>query len=118
MLEVLRGDATCAALYAGGCRGWALFAGGAGGDALCAALHAGGVGGAGGAGDDALRVTLYTRGCGVWTLFAGGAGGDALYAGSCEGGLCLLEVLRGVGGYAALYAGDVGGAVGDGGDAL
>ena len=40
--------APCAALYAGGRGGWALFAGGvgdAGGDALCATLYAGGCGG-------------------------------------------------------------------------
>ena len=39
------GDALCATLYAGGCRGWALFAGGAIGDAVCATLYSGRCGG-------------------------------------------------------------------------
>jgi hypothetical protein len=45
MLEFAKGDALCAALCAGVCERWALFAGGvggAGGDTLRAALYAGG----------------------------------------------------------------------------
>ena len=68
-------------LYAGGCRGWALFAGGVGGAAD-----------AGGAGGDAMCATLYDR----------SVEGDALCAHcmleAVEGGLCLvleaLEVIR------------------------
>jgi len=73
--------APCAALYAGGSGGWAMFAGGvvrccevleglkrAGGDAQCAALYPGGCGGcallAGGAGGNALCAALYIGGCG------------------------------------------------------
>ena len=36
------GDALCAALHAGDCGGWALFARGVGGDAVYATLYAGG----------------------------------------------------------------------------
>ena len=47
MLEDVGGDALCAALYTGGCRGWLRLlaggVGGAGGDALCATLCAGGL---------------------------------------------------------------------------
>jgi len=80
------GDAPCANLYAGGCGGYALFAGGAagvGGDAMCA--------------------TLYARGCGGYVLFVEVL--DVLEVPetmrcvllsmleAVEGTLCLLEVL-------------------------
>jgi len=48
-------DAMCAAMYAGGREGWALFARGDGGDAVYA--------------------TLYAGGCGRCALFAGRCGG-------------------------------------------
>ncbi len=88
-------------LYAGGRWGWVLFIGGAegaGGDAMCVTLYAGGAGG------DAL-CALEAGGCGRWALFAGGvggAGGDAMcatpYAGGAVGdapcALCMLEVVE------------------------
>jgi len=131
MLEaLLQGNRT--ARYAGGCGGWALFAGGVGGftegDALCATLYAGGVGGftegdalcatlyAGGVGGfaegDAMCATLYAGGCGGSALTAGGvggAGGDApcaLYAGGR--GECVLFA-RGDALCAALHTGGRGG---------
>ncbi len=74
------GDAFRATLYAGGCGGWALFAGDAGGtrgDALSTlyarggggwAMFTGGVGGVAGAGGDAVCATLYAGGCGGFEI--------------------------------------------------
>ena len=43
--EDVGGDVLCATLYARGCGGWALFAGGPERDTLFATLYAGGCGG-------------------------------------------------------------------------